>query len=43
MLFANEVVLRTTQDPRLEKPLEQLVGIAAFADRNLARKPGRKG
>lgn len=43
MLFAKEVVLRSTQDPRLEKPLEQLVEIAAYADRNLAGKPGRKG
>jgi len=43
MLFAKEVVLRSTQDPRLEKPLEQLVEIAAYADRNLAGKAGRKG
>ncbi len=35
MLFAKEVVLRSSQDPRLEKPLEQLVEVAAFADRNL--------
>ena len=41
MLFAKEVVLRSSQDPRLEGPLEQLVEIAAFADRNLARR--RKG
>jgi hypothetical protein len=43
MLFAKEVVLRSTQDPRLEKPLEQLVEIAAYADRNLAGKGRRKG
>ena len=39
MLFAKEVVLRSSQDPRLEPPLEQLVEVAAFADRNL---PDRK-
>jgi hypothetical protein len=38
MLFAKEVVLRSHQDPRLEEPLEQLIEVAAFADRNL---PGR--
>jgi len=42
MLFAKEVVLRSSQDPRLERPLEQLVEIAAFADRNLADRK-RKG
>jgi hypothetical protein len=36
LLFAKEVVLRSTQDARLERPLEQLVEIAAYADRNLA-------
>ena len=40
MLFAKEVVLRSHQDPRLEQPLEQLVEVAAYADRNLAA--GRK-
>jgi len=40
MLFAKEVVLRSHQDPRLDQPLEQLVEITAFADRNFAR--GRK-
>jgi hypothetical protein len=41
MLFAKEVVARSHNDPRLERPLEQLVEIACFADRNLS-KPGRK-
>ncbi len=38
MLFAKEVVLRSHQDPRLDRPLEQLVEVAAYADRNLALK-----
>ncbi len=43
MLFAKEVVLRSHQDPRLEEPLEQLVEVAAYADRNLATgRPGRQ-
>lgn len=43
MLFAKEVVLRSHQDPRLEKPLEQLVEVAAYADRNLsAKRRGRR-
>ncbi len=42
MLFAKEVVLRSCQDPRLERPLEQLVEVAAYADRNLAERRGRK-
>jgi hypothetical protein len=42
-LFAKEVVLRSSQDPRLERPLEQLVEVAAYADWNLAeKKRGRK-
>jgi hypothetical protein len=41
MLFAKEVVLRSSQDPRLEKPLEQVVEVAAFADQNLAGRRGR--
>jgi hypothetical protein len=41
MLFAKEVVLRSHQDPRLGKPLEQLVEIAGYADRKLAVR-GRK-
>ncbi len=43
LLFAKEVVLRSHQDPRLEQPLEQLVEVAAYADRNLAagRSPRR--
>jgi len=43
LLFAKEIVLRSTQDPRLESPLEQLVEVAAYADRNLGeRRPGRR-
>lgn len=41
MLFAKEVVLRSTQDPRLDQPLEQLVEIAAYADRNLTGRGKR--
>lgn len=36
LLFAKEVVLRSLQDPRLEGPLEQLVEVASYADRNLS-------
>jgi hypothetical protein len=44
MLFAKEVVLRSHQDPRLERPLEQLVEVSAYADRNLSqRRRGRRG
>ena len=42
MLFAKEVVLRSHQDPRLEAPLEQLVEVAGYADRNLAAKKGAR-
>jgi hypothetical protein len=42
MLFAKEVVLRSSQDPRLEAPLEQLVEVAAYADRQLATGRGRR-
>jgi hypothetical protein len=42
MLFAKEVVLRSSQDPRLEKPLEQLVEVASFADRNISMR-GKRG
>ena len=43
LLFAKEVVLRSSQDPRLEQPLEQLAEVAAYADRRLAdRRPGRR-
>lgn len=43
MLFAKEVVLRSHQDPRLEKPLEQIVEVMAYADRNLAKRGRRRG
>lgn len=42
MLFAKEVVLRSSQDPRLERPLEQLVEVAAFADRNISMRGKRR-
>lgn len=42
LLFAKEVVLRSSQDPRLEKPLEQLVEVAAYADRNLSERRGKR-
>ena len=38
MLFAKEVVLRSASDPRLEEPLEQLVEVAAYGDRNITGK-----
>jgi hypothetical protein len=38
MLFAKEVVLRSHNDPRFVEPLEQLIEVAAFADRNLANR-----
>jgi hypothetical protein len=41
LLFSKEVVLRSHQDPRLERPLEQLAEIASYADRNLSTK-GRR-
>ena len=40
MLFAKEIVVRSHQDPRLEMPLEQLVEVAAYADRNVAAGRG---
>jgi Histidine kinase-, DNA gyrase B-, and HSP90-like ATPase len=45
LLFAKEVVLRSSGDPRFEAPLEQLVEVAAYADRRLAAARGgrRKG
>ena len=44
MLFAKEVVLQSHQDPRAELALEQLVEVAAYADRNLAEtRRGRRG
>jgi hypothetical protein len=43
LLFAKEVVLRSSQDPRFEDPLEQVVEVAAYADRKLSeRPPGRR-
>ena len=35
LLFAKEVVLRSHRDPRLEQPLEQMIEVVAFGDRNL--------
>jgi hypothetical protein len=40
LLFAKEVVLRSSGDPRFEAPLEQLVEVAAYADRRLAASRG---
>jgi hypothetical protein len=40
LLFAKEVVLRSGGDPRFEAPLEQLVEVAAYADRRLAAARG---
>ena len=43
MLFAKEIVVRSHQDPRLAPALEQLVEVAAYADRRFsARGRGRK-
>ena len=39
LLFAKEVVLRSSQDPRLEDPLEQVVEVAAYADRKISERP----
>jgi hypothetical protein len=43
MLFAKEIVLRSSQDPRLDKPLEQLVEVAAYADRNVNERKSKRG
>lgn len=43
MLFAKEVVVRSHQDPRLIRPLEQVVEIASYADRQLSRRGRKKG
>ena len=43
MLFAKEIVLRSSQDPRLDKPLEQLVEVTAYADRNVNERKSRRG
>jgi hypothetical protein len=43
LLFAKEVVLRSSQDPRLDGPLESVVEIAAFADRKLTDRSPRRG
>ncbi len=37
LLYAKEVVVATHRDPRLAEPLEELVDIFGYADRNLAR------
>jgi hypothetical protein len=42
MLFGKEVVQRSRQDPRLASPLEQMIEVAAYADRTLAMKRRRK-
>lgn len=45
MLFAKEIVVRSHQDPRLEKPLEQMAEIVSYADQRLAARgrPRRGG
>jgi hypothetical protein len=40
LLCAKEIVLRNGGDPRFEAPLEQLVEVAAYADRRLAATRG---
>ncbi|HSF18358.1 MAG TPA: ATP-binding protein [Vicinamibacteria bacterium] len=40
-LFAKEVVLRSSQDRRFEEPLEQMVEVSAYADRQLTERPPR--
>ena len=42
-LFAKEIVLRSNGDPRLEKPLEQLVEVFSYADLRLVRSPQKRG
>jgi hypothetical protein len=42
-LFAKEIVLRSSNDPRLEKPLEQLVEVFSYADLRLVRGGRKKG
>ena len=42
-LFAKEIVLRSSGDPRLERPLEQLVEVFSYADLRLVRGGRRKG
>jgi hypothetical protein len=42
MLFAKEIVVNDSADPRLAAPLEKLVEISAYADRKLAPGRGRK-
>ena len=42
MLFSKEVVLHDLQDARLAAPLEQLVEVAAYADRQIAGSRRRK-
>jgi hypothetical protein len=40
LLFSKEIVLQSHQDPRLEKPLEQVIEVAAYADYRLSEKRG---
>jgi hypothetical protein len=42
LLFAKEIVLRSSQDPRLANPLEQVVEVAAFADRRITERQTRR-
>lgn len=42
LLFAKEVVLRNYQDPRLDRPLEQLVEVMTYADQRLSSRGQRR-
>lgn len=41
-LFAKEIVLRSSGDPRLDRPLEQLVEVFSYADLRLVRSPQKR-
>lgn len=43
LLFSKEIVLRSHQDPRLERPLEQVIEVAAYADFRLSEKRSTGG
>jgi hypothetical protein len=43
MLFAKEIVVNDSADPRLAAPLEKLVEISAYVDRKLVGGRGKRG
>lgn len=43
MLFAKEIVQQSHNDARLSEPLEQLIEVAAYADRRLTSRKGGRG